>query len=148
MDGIEIRRMRTDDRARVRTLFEAVYRDTFACGAPVFEDATEGEKIYAAFLGGKLAGLASVWEPDRFIHYLFVDLSARHKGVGAALVSRLAEIYGPPLTLKCLVKNEGAMAFYRATGWQEVETVPDEEGAYTLFRYGPAARADTGAEEH
>lgn len=109
--------------------------DTFHTHAPVFQEATDGEQIYAALLEGSLAGFASVWEPDRFIHFLFVSPAFRHKKIGSALVKKLAEIYGLPLTLKCLLKNEDAMAFYRATGWEKIGDGISEDGAYALLRY-------------
>lgn len=135
MNGIVVREIAQDESLFVRELFETVFRDTFSDRVPIFESVTEGEQLYVALLNGCIVGMASVWEPNRFIHYLFVTQAARHKKVGSALVSRLSEIYGRPLMLKCLVKNVEGMAFYRATGWQEVETGISEDGAYALLSY-------------
>ena len=119
----------------VKELFETVFVNTFFDPAPVFEEATDGEKIYVALLDGDLVGFASIWEPDYFVHYLFVSPTVRRKKVGSALVNSLAEIYGGPLTLKCLINNENGMAFYRATGWEKIGDGISEDGAYALLSY-------------
>lgn len=54
---------------------------------------------------------------------------------GSALVKAIAEIYGAPLTLKCLIKNTNGMAFYRAAGWTKVGDGTSDEGDYALLRY-------------
>lgn len=135
MENIVVRKMEQDENAVVQNLFETVHRAIFSDTVPIFVKATEGEQLYVALLNGWVVGMVSVWEPDSFIHYLFVDQTARHKKVGSVLVSKLAEIYDHPLRLKCLVKNVDGMAFYRATGWQEVETGFSEDGAYVLLSY-------------
>lgn len=122
MERIFVRKMDPDERQLVQALFEKVFTETFSADLPAFEETTDGEQIYVAMLGNKIVGMASVWEPDRFIHYLFVDPSARKRKAGSTLVGYLAEVYDLPLTLKCLVKNERGLAFYRATGWEESGT--------------------------
>ena len=127
-----------NETAQVKELFETVYVNTFSGHAPAFEETSAGEKIYAARLDGDIVGFASVWEPEKFIHYLFVSPTARRKKVGSTLVNRLVEIYGGPLTLKCLISNENGMAFYRATGWKERKNGISEDGAYALLIYDPS----------
>lgn len=103
--------------------------------APVFEEATEGESIFVALLNDSIVGFASVWETNHFVHFLFVSPSLRRKKVGSALVDRLVEIYGGPLTVKCLMNNETGMAFYRSTGWKQTGDGISEDGAYALLSY-------------
>ena len=135
MDNMIVRTMKPLETARVQELFETVYRDTFTGNVPAFDTVTRGERIYVALLNGVIAGIATVWEPDAFIHFLFVDVRARRKGVGSAIIYKLAETYGCSLTLKCLIENSNGMAFYQATGWNKVEIGHAEEGAYALLRY-------------
>lgn len=124
---------------QVKELFETVFEETFFKHAPVFEEATDGEQIYVALLDDRIVGFASFWEPDRFVHFLLVLPAARHKKIGSLLVNNLAEIYGEPLTLKCLIRNEEGMAFYRATGWQKTGDGIGEDGAYALLRYAESS---------
>lgn len=135
MEEILVRKVKPAEIEQVQRLFEEVYADTFSGSIPVFEEAVEGEQLYVALIGECIAGMASVWEPDSFIHFLFVDQRSRHKKVASTLVRKLARWYEQPLTLKCLSENTEAMAFYRATGWSESGTGLCEEGTYVLFRY-------------
>ena len=139
MEEIIVRKMEPYEEKSVKDLFQRVYEDTFSGMAPVFDSAVQGEQIYVALYKGSLAGIATVWEPDVFIHYLFVDREVRHKGIGRAITEALAETYKRPLTLKCLIENTEAMAFYRKTGWREVETGRSGEGPYVLLRCAPQA---------
>ena len=136
MNRISVREIAPDEIIRVRELFESVFRETFSDHVPIFEEVTLGEHLYVATLDGSVVGIASVWEPDCYIHFLFVDSQIRNHRIGSTLISRLYEIYGS-LTLKCLVANKVGMAFYRATGWQELETGSSEDGEYVLLRYDP-----------
>lgn len=135
MDDITVRKAESCEMESVRELFETVFKETFSDNVPAFEEETAGEKIYVALLDNKIVGMASVWEPDNFIHYLFVAPAFRNKNIGNTLVVRLAKLYGSPLTLKCLLKNVKAMSFYRFTGWQEIETGVCEDGEYALLCY-------------
>ena len=134
-NDIIVRKAEDAETGRLRELFEKVFAETFSSDTPIFEEATEGEQLYAAFLGERLAGLASIWEQDAFVHFLFVDKGARHKGVASALIQLLSSAYDQPLTLKCLLENESAMAFYRATGWKEIEKGDSDDGPYALLEY-------------
>ena len=133
MNHILIRKCEPDETAQVKELFETVFVNTFFDSAPVFEEVTDGEEIYVALLNDSIAGFASIWEPDRFVHFLFVSPTLRRKRIGSALVNRLAEIYDGPLTLKCLINNETGMAFYRSTGWNQIGDGISEDGAYALL---------------
>lgn len=137
MNDITIRKMASSEKIRVRELFESVYKDTLSGAVPAFENATQGEEIFVALYSGIIVGIATVWVSDAFVHYLFVDQEMRHKGVGRAMIEWLAKQYEIPLTLKCLIENKEAMAFYHTTGWREVETGHSEEGTYALLRYAP-----------
>ena len=140
MNPVVVRKSEPNEMAQIIELFKTVFVDTFFKSAPAFKDVTDGEQIYVALLDDNLIGFASIWEPDRFIHYLFVSPNARHKKVGSALIDRLAEIYGGPLFLKCLINNETGMAFYRSTGWKQIGNGNSDDGAYALLSYNPCER--------
>ena len=134
--ALTIRRLTGPAPPQVRTLFARVWATSLPGHAPDLDTVTAGEALYLAWQGRHLAGLASVWEPDRFLHFLFVDPVAQRTGVGRALVAHLAACYPPPLTLKCLRCNEAALAFYRATGWRACGVGGAGLDAYVLLRYG------------
>lgn len=137
METILVRECDPDETGAVRALFDAVYRESISAHVLSFEKATAGEKLYVALVDGRIVGMASLWEPDAFIHFLFVDPAARHKKVGSTIINALAKKCSRSLTLKCLTRNETGLAFYRATGWQELETGLSEDGPYVLLRYNP-----------
>ena len=99
-----------------------------------FRAQTQGEQIDLVVAQGKIAGFISVWEPDWFVHHLYVDPQAQGSGLGARLIALVAERAGEQgLSLKCLVENKGAMSFYRGLGF----ALTDEVGT---DRFGPWVR--------
>lgn len=83
-----------------------------------FDHSTEGERIIVAEEQGTIAGFLSVWEPDGFIHNLFVAREFRRAGVGWSLIQVALSEYGTPLTLNALPENKTALKFYAKNGWQ------------------------------
>lgn len=84
---------------------------------------------------GDRVGFASVSPQDNFLHNLFVDPKAQGKGVGSALLKQVQETFTSTGSLKCLVRNERATAFYRRHGWQTEATGDSPEGEYYLMHY-------------
>lgn len=76
-----------------------------------FDAHTKGERILVAALEGKVLGFASIWEPESFLHNLFVHPSTMRKGIGQALLESCAKYFNRPPTLKCLVANSNALQF-------------------------------------
>ena len=92
------------------------------------ESETQGERIFVGVLDKEISGYVSVWEPDCFIHHLYVDPSAQRSGLGRALVARVEALVGrQPITLKCQLANTGAMRFYLALGFEESSDVGADE---------------------
>ena len=89
------------------------------------------------FLGenedGAILGFISVWEPDHFIHHLFVHPDHQRQGIGQLLLSSLYSWLALPYRLKCVAKNQVALAFYEKNGWVEVGRGVGEEGDYLLL---------------
>lgn len=135
---IMVRAFRESDRLALTELYDRIRRDEFPWSkqpAPGdFDRAAEGEHIFVAEADCRIAGFLSVWEPDKFLHSLFVSEKFRRIGVGQALIQRALSEYGAPLTLKCVVQNKNAVQFYTGHGWDIVSRDTGEEGAYYLMR--------------
>ena len=101
-----------------------------------FDSTTHNEQIWVAEDNGQLMGFASVWVVDDFLHSLYVAPEHQGKQVGHVLLAKVqAEFIGRG-TLKCLVKNESAFAFYQRHGWQVESRGESEDGEYFLMGYG------------
>lgn len=99
-----------------------------------FDRDTEGERIWVAEFAGQLVGFISAWEPDNFIHHLFVLPTFSGKKIGSALLSTCLENIGRPAQLKCVSANADALRFYRAKGWQTVSRGVSSDGEYQLMQ--------------
>lgn len=138
---IEITAYTADDKPYLQELFLYVRQSTFTWLPPSsfhlsdFDKETKDEYILVARLNHRIAGFISVWMPEHFIHHLYVDTSLQRKGIGRALLQALFSELKATFQLKCLLKNEAAIAFYKINGFIEKETVTDKAGDYGLFQY-------------
>ncbi|MEX9251029.1 GNAT family N-acetyltransferase [Pseudenterobacter timonensis] len=138
---IEVRPWRESDRPFLRTLYLHARRqawpwlDGSGWQLEDFDAATLNEQIWVAEQAGDRVGFASVSPQDNFLHNLFVDPKAQGKGVGSALLKQVQETFTSTGSLKCLVRNERATAFYRRHGWQTEATGDSPEGEYYLMHY-------------
>lgn len=98
-----------------------------------FSEAVKGEKILVARIHGEIAGFASVWEPETFLHHLYVAPRYQRNGIGRALVHSCVKEFGLPMSLKCIKANLDACRFYESLGWQAKEEANSPEGVYVLF---------------
>ena len=98
-----------------------------------FDSDTDGECIWVATVNGKPVGFISVWEPENFIHNLFVHPSSTGGGIGSALLNVCLKKIGRPARLKCLEKNIDARNFYLSKGWKIVSYGDGPEGKYQLM---------------
>jgi GNAT superfamily N-acetyltransferase len=78
-------------------------------------------------------GFVSVWEPDAFIHHLYVRNGSRGKGIATKLLNSLANQLPKPWRLKCVRANAAAIAFYLGHGWLEVSSGVGEDGPYAVL---------------
>ncbi len=115
-------------------------RDTFYWIAPTsfrledFASQTEGELILVAEANeGKIAGLISLWEPDCFIHMLYIDKEWQGRGVGSALLRALPGWLNNTYRLKCFVQNKRAKGFYLKHGFKVTGTGGSPEGEYEVL---------------
>lgn len=111
------------------SLYQRVLRDTFTWlpawrhNAQDFLNAAADESVHVAVADARIVGVASVFEPDDFIHSLYV--AERGEGVGKALLDHVAARAKGPLSLKCQVQNLRARAFYAREGFREMERGAD-----------------------
>ncbi|KVG73170.1 GNAT family N-acetyltransferase [Burkholderia ubonensis] len=138
--AITIRDAVAGDVPVLRELFLRSRRETFfwqpgdAFRLTDFDAQTEGERLLVAEDdGGRLAGFVSVWEPDHFIHHLYVDRSRHRRGIGRALLRALPGWPATRYRLKCLRANAPALAFYRASCFTEIGVGAAEDGEYLLL---------------
>lgn len=103
---------------------------------PDFATVSEGERVFVACdRNHSVSGLISVWEPEQFIHHLYVRQDCKRQGIGRALLASLESWLPKPWTLKCNQENATALKFYRALGWQPRARGENEAGAYLLLQY-------------
>ncbi len=101
-----------------------------------FAAASAGERVFICRDDkDRLLGFVSVWEPESFIHHLYVDPQHQGCGVGTSLLASLADWLPQPWSLKCVEKNSAALSFYRSRGWRTQSRDQGEHGAYLLLQY-------------
>lgn len=141
MEQLVIHPMQEKERPALRRLYLQTRRESFfwldsqSMKLEDFDGDTQGERVFTASVNGKLAGFLSVWEPDRFVHCLYVAGEFQHQGVGSRLLEEAVQRFGPPLELKCLCQNSAALAFYLAGGWQITDEGMCEEGPWYRMRF-------------
>ena len=138
---VEVRPFVEGDRLALETIYrdcrlEAAWLPRAVRERSNFTRDTEGEAVLVAIGStGEPEGFISVWEPDSFIHHLYVRSSARGKGVGETLLDSLNGRIPKPWRLKCLRANAEAFGFYLKRGWTEVSSGSSEDGPFgTLGR--------------
>lgn len=122
-EDIMIRLMEEHDIPQLARLFLKSRRHTFHWVDPArfqledFEEQTKGEQVWVAEQGGNICGFIAIWQPDHFVHHLYVSSDWHGQGIGRALLERgLADsTHG---SLKVATRNTAAVAFYHRLGWQ------------------------------
>ena len=95
---------------------------------------TEGEAMFVAVgSNDDPVGFVSVWEPDAFIHHLYVRTPSRQEGIGTQLLESLHVRLPKPWRLKCLRANDRAFAFYLRRGWLEISSGVGDDGPYAVL---------------
>ncbi len=145
---IVVRAARRTDWPALRALYLHARRDTFAWlpaerfAAGDFDEHTRGEALLVAQARDEgIVGFVSVWEPERFVHHLYVAGTRLREGIGAALLRALPGWPAARYRLKCLVRNERALAFYRAHGFVEIDSGVSADGEYRQLGRREAATA-------
>ncbi|WFU09312.1 GNAT family N-acetyltransferase [Rhizobium sp. CB3090] len=96
-----------------------------------FVGQTPGEHVFVCEdRNGTIAGFMTLWEPDDFIHMLYILPEFQGRGAGKALLAALPDWPQRRYRLKCLVKNTRAIAFYRSLGFAIIGDGSSPEGDY------------------
>ena len=92
---------------------------------------TGGETTIVALQDAEVMGYISIWEPDCFIHHIYVDPNHQGVGIGTVLLNEAIMLaIARPLSLKCQRANTKAMEFYQHARFQETEE-------FGVDSYGP-----------
>ncbi|HDR2890526.1 TPA: GNAT family N-acetyltransferase [Enterobacter asburiae] len=140
-DPITIRPWQESDRPFLRTLYLHARRDAWPWlnrsewQLEDFDAATRDEEIWVAVQNGHRLGFASIWTTDNFLHNLFVDPHYQNLGVGRLLLEQAQKTFTSTGALKCLVKNERAVALYQRHGWHIEASGDSPDGEYYLMHY-------------
>ena len=128
------------DRPRLAEIFLIARRHAFTWIPPErfrlrdFERETEGETLLLAERDKQIVGFAAVWEPDAFLHHLYVDPEMHRCGIGRALLDEVCRICEKPLELKCQTNNHSALAFYKSLGFTLGESGVSDMGPWVRHR--------------
>jgi GNAT superfamily N-acetyltransferase len=137
---VDVRPFVEIDRLALETIYRDCRKEAAWLPAAVRERSnftrdTEGEVLLVAV--GNTAepeGFISVWEPESFIHHLYVRSSARRRGVGETLLTSLNGRIPKPWRVKCVRANAAAFSFYLKLGWTEVSSGTSEDGPFATLQ--------------
>ncbi len=138
---IRVRAYQESDRPFLRTLYLAsrkaawTWLDSSEWRLEDFDRAVIGEKIIVAEQNEKVVGFASIEMYENFLHNLFIDPEAQGQGVGSYLIGIVEKNFTRTGALKCLTKNEAAIAFYLNRGWEIISSGESPSGEYYLFHF-------------
>ena len=128
-----------------REIVSAIYVDSRKFGFPFleasqfknedFERDTEGEVILVAEFQHKIVGFASYVEEKSFLHNLYLDPKETGKGFGQAFFHNIIQRTGGSLSLKCVVKNYRALAFYQKLGMAITDEGETDAGKHYILEY-------------
>jgi GNAT superfamily N-acetyltransferase len=99
-----------------------------------FDRDTESERIWVALKSDEVIGFISLWEPENFIHHLYVSSEHHKTGVGSKLLEA-AKLTYPELNLKCMSHNENALDFYVSQGFVKGIKGSGDCGDYYLMKF-------------
>lgn len=101
-----------------------------------FVQSSEGEQVYVASSNdGTVAGFVSVYIDGSFIHHLHIHPDFQSKSIGRLLLASLQDWLPTPWRLKCVRKNQRALAFYLRNDWRETGSGESEDGAYVVLEW-------------
>lgn len=140
MTGFAIRRFQTSDAPHCARIFDRAWHAGHPYAPRVIDETVlasetaEEAQFVAVGEDGTVVGFVSLYEPQAFVHHLYVEPALRGRGIGKALLEHAVAAVGGRATLKCQIGNERAMTFYRRLGWIEVTAGTGEFGAWVAMR--------------
>ncbi|WLD59644.1 GNAT family N-acetyltransferase [Salinispirillum sp. LH 10-3-1] len=111
-----------------------IWLDASAFQLADFARDTDGERIWVCMRAGAVVGFISIWEPERFIHHLYVAPVHVRNGAGSMLLAFAKSQYAE-LSLKCLIHNVNAVRFYESKGFLKSATGTGVYGSYYLMSF-------------
>ncbi|MGP2408450.1 GNAT family N-acetyltransferase [Yersinia enterocolitica] len=139
--SIKIRQYQESDRPFLRTLYLASRKAAFTWldvehfRLEDFDRSTIGETVLVAVDGDQHLGFASIFMEESFLHHLFIAPELQQSGTGKALLQAAQQLFTSHGSLKCLAKNQQALAFYQKQGWVAIATGISNDGEYTLMHW-------------
>ncbi len=136
---MDIRKYTESDRNRLREIYFESRKHVFSWlnislfSQLDFDRDTQGEVIWVAILANCPIGFISLWEPDNFIHHLFIHPDFVGRGAGTALLRVCLSEIGQTITLKCSKSNIKAKEFYLSKGWRVLSEGEGLDGKYELM---------------
>lgn len=124
------------DREELRRLYLETRRQAFhwmntaEFQASEFDAAIADELVLVAVVEGMAVGFVSLWLADNFVHNLFVHPGWQGRGIGSLLLEASRPHLIDPVSLKCLVRNTRARAFYESHGWTVTSRGSGPDGGY------------------
>ena len=137
--AFHIARARHHDLAEAAALYHRVATATLHWMPPnsftpaVFKEQARYETIWLAWEEGRIVGVAALYEPDSFLHSLYVDAGRQGRGIGLALLNTVAAAARDPLSLKVEAQNLRARRFYAREGFSERETGMSDGSEWILL---------------
>lgn len=125
--AFHIARARHHDLAEAARLYHRVATATLLWMPPnsftpeVFLEQARHETVWLAWMDGWIVGLAALYQPDSFLHSLYVDGARQGRGIGLALLNTVAAAARGPLSLKVEDQNVRARRFYLREGFREAD---------------------------
>jgi len=80
---------------------------------------TTDERMLVAEKDSTVVGFASIFEPESFLHHLYVDPDHHRQGIGTLLLAYAEQTAKAELSLKCQIANSEAIRFYKRQGYSE-----------------------------
>ncbi|WP_255377341.1 GNAT family N-acetyltransferase [Listeria sp. ILCC797] len=136
---MKIREMENADLTALRALYNEVRAKEFdwekeeQISERDFDRDTDGERVLVLEQSGEVLGFVGIYEPENFIHHLYVSQNARGAGVGRQLIQAALATSHDAFTLKCVAENKKALLFYEKLGFKKVSEGISEDGRYFVL---------------
>ena len=140
MTALTIRPFEPSDAPACAEIFDRAWHAGHPYAPRVIDEAVfskeTAEEVQFVAVGenGAVAGFVSLYEPQGFVHHLYVDPAMHGRGIGKALLAHAVAKAGGTATLKCQARNAAALGFYRRLGWVEVAAGVSEFGEWVALR--------------
>lgn len=124
---ITIRKAGINDHGELAQLYQDVrlesfhWQDTETMSRHDFVKDTVDEVITVAIIDDRIVGFISVFEPEGFVHLLFIATDHQGQGIGRQLIQSVQSDLDMDLSLKCVSSNHNALTAYEKMGWVRKE---------------------------